>query len=105
MKAELLYRLAWNGHHAIAGATDLHFDGSESGLLLQPLRAQVQIELAVQKIAEAADIEKAAAGSVADALECQIHVGLSKVDNNRFGLDFNIGCGLSRIAKCNNCVR
>ena len=105
MEAKFLNGLAWNCYHAKLCAGNFHFDGRESRLLLKPFGSEVEVEVAVQKLADAANVEKAAAGAVADALECQIHVGLSKVDNNRFGLDFNIGCGLSRIAKCNDRVR
>ena len=99
LKAELLYRLAWNGDHAVTCAANLHFDGGEPRLLLQPFGPEVQVEVAVQKLADAADVEEAATSAIADALQRQVHVCLTKVDNDRFRFNFNFNFGLGRVAQ------
>jgi hypothetical protein len=99
LKSKFLNGFARNRHHSVPLARDHHFDGSEPRLLLQPFGAQVKIEIAVQKLADATYVEESAAGAVAHAFQRQVHVSLSEADNDGFRLDLNGSCGLRLKAK------
>jgi hypothetical protein len=64
----------------------------------------VEVEVAVQKLADAANVEKAAAGAVAHAFKSQIHVSFAEIHNNRLGFDFNICRGERVGAKSSDSV-